>query len=71
MPYMIYQQYKTAVKQAYRGADNIEELYASARSCRSWLASLKIDPKLRNELVEPLTWVEEAFEELLAKKDLA
>ena len=65
MPYMIYQQYKTAVKQAYAGDESIAELYASAKACREWLASLRIDPNLRDPMVEPVAAIEEALQDLL------
>ena len=68
MPYMIYQQYKTAIKAAYADAANLDELYQSASSCRKFLESLQIDVQLRNPLVEQLVWIEDAFVEL-AKKD--
>lgn len=66
MPYMIYQQYKSAIAASYRGADNIDEMYAWARECRMWLASLKIDPKLRDPLVEQISWIEEGFKSLVS-----
>jgi len=65
MPYMIYQQYKSAIKDSYRGDENTPEMYSSAKSCRKWLSSLKIDPKLRDPLVEQMAWIEDAFDELL------
>ena len=68
MPYMIYQQYKTAIKAAYADAGNLDELYRSAASCRKFLESLQIEAQLRNPLVEQLVWIEDAFVEL-AKKD--
>jgi len=65
MPYMIYQQYTTAVKQAYADGENISDLYAAAKTCRQWLASLKMDAKLLDPLVEPVAAIEEAFRDLL------
>ncbi len=65
MPYMIYQQYTTAIKQAYAGDEAVSELYEAAKSCREWLASLQIDSKLRGPMVEPLAAIEEAFKDLL------
>ena len=65
MPYMIYQQYTTAIKQAYAENESLSELYEAAKSCRQWLASLEIDPKLRDPMVEPVAAIEEAFRDLL------
>jgi len=65
MPYMIYQQYKTAVKEAYAGDPSVAEQAAKARECREWLASLKIESGVRNQLVEQLEAIEEAFHDLL------
>ena len=65
MPYMIYQQYTTAIKDAYTGDSSVPDLYQSARSSRQWLSSLNIDPKLRDPLVEQLAAIEEAFKDLL------
>lgn len=67
MPYMIYQQYATAIKNAYEGDDAVDTMYRKATECRRWLDSLKIDPKLRDPLVEQIAWIEEAFSDLLAK----
>ena len=67
MPYMIYQQYTTAVKEAYAGDGSVEELYSQAKSCREWLDSLRIDAKLRGSLVEPVAAIEEAFKDLLPR----
>ena len=69
MPYMIYQQYKSAIKAAYDGAENLDELYSSAASCRKFLASLQIDSQLCDPLVEQLVWIEEAFKELVSTKE--
>lgn len=64
MPYMIYQQYKTAVKEAYAGDESVAEQAAKARECRQWLAALKIEASLRNQLVEQIEAIEEAFQDL-------
>ncbi len=69
MPYMIYQQYKSAIKDAYRGDENTPEMYSSAKSFRKWLSSLKIDPKLRDPLTEQIAWIEDAFAELLREAE--
>lgn len=65
MPYMIYQQYTTAIKQAYAADKSAADHYARAKQCREWLASLKIDAKLREPLVEQMAALEEAFKDLL------
>lgn len=65
MPYMIYQQYITAIKDAYTGDSSVPELYQSALTSRQWLSSLNIDPKLRDPLVEQMAAIEEAFKDLL------
>lgn len=69
MPYMIYQQYATAVKLAYAGDESVNEQYAMARQCREWLASLRIDPKLRDPMVEPVAAIEEALKDLLLEAE--
>ena len=69
MPYMIYQQYKSAIKAAYRNDDGLSEMYSSAKSCRKWFNSLEIDPRLLDPLVEQIAWIEDAFEELLREAD--
>ena len=66
MPYMIYQQYTTAIKEAYAGDAAVSKNYEAAKSCREWLESLKIDPKLREPLVEQIAALEEAFKDLIA-----
>ena len=68
MPYMIYQQYATAIKKAYEGDDSATSMHDKATKCREWLASLKIDPKLRDPLVEQVAWIEEAFRNLLVEQ---
>ena len=65
MAYMIYQQYTTAIKEAYADHPDVARHAASARACREWLASLEIDPKLRGGLVEQIRVLEEAFQDLL------
>ena len=52
MAYMIYQQYKTAIKEAYANHADAAAHAQSARAYREWLQSLAIDPKLRDQLVE-------------------
>jgi hypothetical protein len=66
MPYMIYQQYATAIKEAYAEDEAVAGMFTTAKECREWLASLKIDPQLRDPLVEQIAWIEEAFKDLLA-----
>lgn len=70
MAYMIYQQYTTAIKEAYAHHPDVARHAAAARSCREWLASLEIKPELRSALVEQITALEEAFQDLL-RQDLA
>ncbi len=69
MVYMIYQQYKTAVKAAYRGSNDIDRLFHEAQFFREWLESLAIDQDLRDVLVEQVKALEEGFEELVIMKD--
>ena len=64
MPYMIYQQYITAVKENYTGRDNLLELHAEAKRYRTWLEGLNIDQKLKDSLVEPVAAIEGAFLDL-------
>ena len=66
MPYMIYQQYTTAIKSAYAGDESLAEQAAAAAKWRQWLASLNIEAKLRDPLVEQAAAIEEAFNDLLA-----
>ena len=66
MPYMIYQQYTTAIKNAYAEDESVAEMYAAAKICREWLESLKIDPRLRGPIVEPIAALEEAFKDLMS-----
>jgi hypothetical protein len=65
---MIYQQISTAIKRAYAGED-VSESFSEAKKFRRWLETLKIDPKLRDPLVEPIEWIEIAFEDLMKQKD--
>ena len=62
MAYMVYQQYTTAVLEAYRDRhDEADRLESEARSFRRWLESLDLDPRVRNTLVEQARTLEEAF----------
>jgi hypothetical protein len=63
MPYMFYQQYETAVKQAYSGHPDAARHAATATSCRKWLESLEITPQVRDTLVEQMRVLEEAFQD--------
>jgi hypothetical protein len=63
---MVYQQYVTAVKEAYAGRPNVDEMAKTAESYRQWLESLEIDDTLRAGLVEPIQTIEEAFKDLLS-----
>lgn len=63
--YMIYQQYTTAIKNAYAGKQDVAQHAETARLCREWLESLRIDRDMRNVLIEPIRALEEAFKDLL------
>jgi hypothetical protein len=63
--YMVYQQYTTAVKRAYRGRDDAGAELARARGFREWLQSLAIDPAIRADLVEQAQALERGFEEVV------
>jgi len=65
MAYMIYQQYTTAVKEAYTHHPDVARHAATAKTCRQWLASLEIKPELRSVLVEQIMALEDAFQDLL------
>lgn len=65
--YMIYQQYITAIRNAYRDNESIGEMYKEAKRTRKWIESLKLDPKLRDPLLEPIAAIEETFQDLLSK----
>jgi len=62
--YMIYQQYQTAIKNSYSGAQDLQQHIETARRCRKWLESLDINVDLRNSLAEPIQVLQEAFEDL-------
>jgi hypothetical protein len=62
---MIYQQYKTAIKQAYADDSSVAEVYIKAKACREWLESLRLEAKLRGPMVEPVAAIEEALKGLL------
>lgn len=63
--YMIYQQYTTAIKNAYSDRQDVVLQVQKAKESREWLESLDIDIELRDALVEPVRSVEEAFKDLL------
>jgi len=63
MAYMVYQQYTTAVKRAYRGRTDAADQHARARAFREWLQSLEIDPAIRADLVEQALALEHGFEQ--------
>lgn len=67
MTYMIYQQYTTAVKEAYANHPDIAHHADQAKACREWLASLTIKPEIRDSLVEQMRVLEQAFEDLMIK----
>ena len=64
MAYMVYQQYTTAVLDAYAGRPDVADHLASARECRRWLESLDIEPNVRAALVEQAQVLEAAFARL-------
>lgn len=64
--YMIYQQYITAIKNAYSGRNDVAQQAEAARLFREWLESLRIEAELRDALVEPVRVLEEAFQALVA-----
>ena len=64
MAYMVYQQYTTAVLEAYAGHPDVADHLASARECRLWLQSLDIEPNVRAALVEQAQVLEAAFARL-------
>ncbi len=67
MPYMVHQQYTTAIKRAYAGREDVARQQASARACREWLAALEIDGQLRDALLGPVEAIEAAFQDLAAR----
>jgi hypothetical protein len=69
MAYMVYQQYTTAVKRAYRGRPDVPDEHARARAFRGWLERLDIDPAIRAELVELALSLERGFEEVGTASD--
>lgn len=68
MAYMIYQQYTTAILEAYAGSPDLARHAQSAAMCRAWLESLAIDAQLRDPLVEQIAVLQEAFEDLLRRQ---
>ncbi len=65
MAHMIYQQYTTAVRDAYRDRPDVVERLEEARSFRQWLESLDLEPGVKGTLVEQARTLEEAFERLV------
>ncbi len=68
MAYMIYQQYTTAILDAYRESPEVADHLASARSHRMWLETLEIEDSVKASLVEQARAVEEAFQRLTSMK---
>ncbi len=64
MAYMVYQQYTTAILDAYKGNPDAGQHFEKARSYRRWLQSLDIDSRVKNALVEQARTIEAAFERL-------
>ncbi len=67
MAYMVYQQYTTAIVDAYAGRNDVATHLESATSHRRWLESLEIDTRIRDVLVEQARTVEAAFDHLAAR----
>ena len=65
MAYMVMQRVITAVRQGYADRDDAADQQALARACKAWLASLAIDPTVRNELLEPISAIEGALADIL------
>ncbi len=65
MAYMVYQQLTNAVKETYAGDPDLAELREQARACLHFLESLRIKPNLINPIIEPVSYIEEGFRELL------
>jgi hypothetical protein len=63
--YMIYQQYISAILEAYTGNPDVHEHLQHARRSRQWLESLEIDIQLRISLLEPIQMLEETFQTLV------
>ena len=63
MAYMMYQQYTTAVKEAYTGNPDAARHAVMAQQCREWLESLQLEPQVRDVLVEQMRVLEEAFQD--------
>ncbi len=66
MAYMVWQQYTTAILEAYGGHDDAPRHLESARSHRRWLESLDLPANVKTSLVEHARAVEEAFEKAAA-----
>ena len=64
MAYMVYQRYTTAVKDGYRGRDDVAEQHERATELRIWLEQLAIEPAIRAELVEQVRALEDGFTQL-------
>ena len=61
MAYMVYQQYTTAVLEAYRGSPEAAAHLDAARAHREWIESLGIDAAVKSVLLEQARTLEEAF----------
>jgi hypothetical protein len=68
MAYMVYQQFTTAILDAYKDRDDVTKHLEQARAYRAWLESIEIKPSLRNVLVEQAQTIESAFERLAARR---
>ena len=61
MAYMIYQRLADAIRDRYRNSPEARHQAGEAARFRAWLASLDIDPSLRDPLVEQASAIEAAF----------
>ena len=64
MAWMIYQQYTTAILDAYQDDPDVGHHLEEARAHREGLESLEIDDGIQKTLVEQALTIEEAFERL-------
>lgn len=68
MAHMIYQQYTTAVLDAYQGRPDVDERFEEARAHRIWLESLDLEANVKGVLVEQARALEDAFGQLTQRQ---
>ena len=61
MAYMVFQQYTSAIAEAYRSDPEAEARLTEAAEFRRWLEALRLESRLRQPLVEQITALEEGF----------